>query len=314
MASLLSLSALPAPLTGEQESIVVDGGAVVFYHAGPSAPPTGIERPVPLLLIHSINASASAFEVKPLYEHYRPQRPVYAIDLPGYGKSDRSGRAYTLRLMTDAVLALVDLIATRHGGIAIDAIAVSLSSEYLARAAVENPSGFRTACLVSATALNRSRPFYGPPGSTRGKTWLLKVLGRAPWSDALFRLLTRPGVIRFFLAKTWGSKSIDEGLFEYDLLTTRVPGASNAPFYFLSAFLFSADISRIYEAMTVPVLLLHGTKGDFVDYRDAPRLERDFGWSVSVMQTGALPYFEDIAGFVERYETFLRRSVIGPQG
>ena len=38
----------------------------------------------PLLLLHSINASASAYEVKPLFEHYRQQRPVYAPDLPGF--------------------------------------------------------------------------------------------------------------------------------------------------------------------------------------------------------------------------------------
>ena len=305
-------SALQPPLTGEHGLIDLPGGAVAFYHAGPPHESSSdAARPVPLLLIHSVNAAASAFEVRPLYEHYRHERPVYAIDLPGYGLSDRSERAYSPRLMTDAVLALQDVIASRHGDTAIDAIAVSLGCEYLARAAVERTTAFRSVALVSATALNRSRPFYGPPGSTRGQAWLLALLGRAPWSAALFRLLTKRSVVRFFLEKTWGSKDIDEALLEYDLLTTRVPGAANAPFYFLSAFLFSADISRIYERIAAPVLLVHGTKGDFVDYRDAPRLARDFGWHIDVMQSGAMPYFEDLAGFVERYEAFLNGEVIG---
>ena len=35
--------------------------------------------------MHSVNASASAFEVAPLYDHYRQTRPTYAVDLPGFG-------------------------------------------------------------------------------------------------------------------------------------------------------------------------------------------------------------------------------------
>jgi pimeloyl-ACP methyl ester carboxylesterase len=291
---------LPSALSAERHELDVGGHAVSFYVGGP-----GSTNQPPLLLIHSINAAASAYEVKPLYDHYRDIRPVYAIDLPGYGHSDRSDRFYSPRVMTDAVQALADEIRSRHGGGAIDVIAVSLSCEYAARASVESPAAFRNVCLVSATGLNRERPFDAPPGTTRGKRWLLTALGRAPWSAVLFRLLTRPGVIRFFLEKTWGSKDIDEGLLAYDIATTRQRGASNAPFHFLSAYLFSADITRIYEQVPVPVLLIHGTRGDFVNYVGAERLRRRAGWSIRSMPTGALPYFEDLAGFVALHEDFL---------
>ena len=73
----------------------------------------------------------------------------------------------------------------------------------------------------------------------------------------MFRQLTRPGVIRFFLEKTWGSKQIDEALFQYDIITTRQPGAKHAPLYFLSALLFSADIMHVYDALNVPTWLVH---------------------------------------------------------
>ena len=290
-------------LAAECRSIDTARGRVAYYVAGPEDATSD-----PLLLVHSVNAAASAAEVRPLFDHYATRRPVYAIDLPGYGASDRSARAYTPRVMTDAVLAIAAEIEARHPGRTIDGIAVSLASEYLARAAAEHPRRFRTVCLVSATGLNRTKRFDGPPGSTRGKAWLLKVLGRAPWSAALFRLLTRRGVIRFFLEKTWGSKDIDLALLEFDVATTKVAGAANAPFYFLSAFLFSADISRIYESLAMPVLLVHGTRGDFTDYRGAARLRDGFGWNIHVMQTGALPYFEDLADFVAAYERFADRS------
>ena len=289
---------LPAALPGERRALHGPAGHVSYYVAGEDI------DAIPLLLVHSINAAASAYEVKPLYDHYRATRPVYAIDLPGYGLSERSDRFYSPRLMTDAVLALVDEIGPRHGPGAIDAIAVSLGCEYLARAAAERPAAFRSVGLVSATALNRSRRFDGPDGSTRGKRWLLAIF-RSRLGEPLFRQLTRPGVIRFFLEKTWGSKAIDEGLLAYDVLTTRQPGASHAPFHFLSAYLFSADITRVYESITVPVWLAHGVRGDFTDYRDAARLAREDGWVVHPMQTGALPYFEDLAGFVAAYDAFV---------
>ena len=76
-------------------------------------------------------------------------RTVYAIDLPGYGTSERSDRRYTPRLMTDAILDLASYIRVQHGDKPIDAMAASLSCEFLARAAVEQPSTFNTLSLAS---------------------------------------------------------------------------------------------------------------------------------------------------------------------
>src|SRR5258706_15614577 len=48
----------------------------------------------PMVLLHSINAAASAFEMRPLFEYYRNQRVVYAVDLPGFAFSDRPKRPH----------------------------------------------------------------------------------------------------------------------------------------------------------------------------------------------------------------------------
>ena len=104
--------------------------------------------------MHSITASASAAEVRPLHEHYRATRTVFLIDLPGYGFSERSDRDYTPRLMTDALHAMVGQIWSRCGPVPVDALAVSLSCEYLARAAAEVPAQYRSVALVSPTGLD----------------------------------------------------------------------------------------------------------------------------------------------------------------
>lgn len=284
-------------MSGECVILPTSVGPLAIYVAG-SGPP--------LLLIHSINASASAAEVRPLHEHYRATRTVFSIDLPGYGFSDRSDRVYSIRLMTDAIHAAVAFIRERVGAIPIDALAVSLSCEYLARAAVESPDAFGRLALVSPTGFNGSTQRQAAAGKSREVRGMLRILRGPGWGGALFRGLTRPSVIRYFLERTWGSKNIDETLWRYDILTTRVAGAEHAPLYFLSAALFSADIHTIYEALSMPVWMSHGDRGDFTDYRGKTIIEHRQNWHITPLSSvGALPYFEKPQEFFKLFDTFL---------
>jgi len=297
--------ALPPAVSGERIEFASPAGQLSVYSAGQGPP---------LLLVHSINASGSAAEMRPLHEHYALTRTVFAVDLPGYGFSDRSDRDYSPRLMTDAVHAVTAQIGQRCGPNPIDALALSLSCEYLARAAAEEPDRYRSLALVSPTGFTGLRAWRGAPGSTRGLPWLYKAL-RGPggvWGGAVFRGLTKPGVIRYFLARTWGSKNIDEGLWAYDLLTTKAAGAEHAPLHFLSAQLFSADIHTVYEQLAMPIWMSHGMRGDFTDYRGKAIVEGRPNWQFTTFPTGALPYFEVPQEFCLAYDRFLGSSSVAP--
>lgn len=290
--------ALPPPVSGQRFAFDSAAGPLVAWVDGQGPP---------LLLVHSVNAAASAAEVRPLHDHYRATRTVVSIDLPGYGASERSDRRYTPRLMTDAVLAAVDLISRRCGPAPVDALAVSLGCEFLARAATERPAAFRSLALVSPTGFNGRGSWRAEAGRTREVSGLLRVL-RGPgdlWGGPLFRALTRPGVIRYFLRRTWGARDIDEALWAYDVITTRQPGAEFAPLAFLSAGLFSADIHTVYEGLTQPVWMSHGVRGDFTDYRMKTLVQGRPNWRFTVFDSGAMPYFEDLPGFVRAWDDFL---------
>ncbi len=292
---------MPPALAGERREIHGRAGRLCCYRALPAS----AAEPRPLLLIHSVNAAAGAHEVRPLYDLYASQRPVYALDLPGYGSSDRGKRPYTPRLMTDALLDVLAEIRSEHGDAPIDALALSLSCEFLSRVAIETPKAIRSLALVSPTAFNKNEALRAAPGTHRGIPWLLKILQLPGWGEFLFRLLTTPASIRFFLQKTWGSKQIDEGVFDYACLTTKQPGAERAPFYFLSRYLFSADIHTLYAGLEQPVWMSHGTKGDFTDYRLKSSFQDRGNWRIQAFPTGALPYFEATAEFVAAYDSFL---------
>ena len=139
-------------------------------------------------MIHTVNASASAAEIRTLHEHYKHSRTVFSIDLPGYGFSERSDRHYNPRLMTDAIVALVEQIHTRCGTAPVDALAASLSCEILARAAMERPTYFRKLALVSPTGFQRNASRRKPLGSTLA----LPMLHRAFTGPA--------GAARYFVA------------------------------------------------------------------------------------------------------------------
>ena len=290
---------LPDPVSGERLFFQLPGvGRVCTMVAGQGPP---------LLLLHSVNAAASAAEVRPLHEHFRGSHTVFSIDLPGYGLSARPDIDYTPRLMTDALHALVAQVQQRCGPQPVAALALSLGCEFLARAAAERPADYQRLALVSPTGFRGKGSWRGPPGSTRGLPWLHKLL-RGPgdaWGSALFRGLTRPGVVRYFLQRTWGAKQIDEQLWAYDLLTTRQPGAPHAPLHFLAANMFSADIHHIYDSLRLPVWMSHGVRGDFTDYRGCGFVRQAPNWCFSVYPTGALPQFELPAQFNADLAAFL---------
>jgi pimeloyl-ACP methyl ester carboxylesterase len=274
-----------------------------FRFGGISAYVAG--RGAPLVLVHSVNAAASVAEVRPLFEHFAKTRQVFALDLPGFGHSERGARDYTPRLMTDALHALVAQMRARGVQGPVDALAVSLGCEFLARAAGERPADWGRIALVSPTGMNGLAPRRGAAGSTRQVPAMLGILSVPLWSGGLFNTLTRPGVVRFFLEKTWGSKSIDEAAWDYAVRTAREPGARFAPLAFLSGKLFSADVTSVYEALAQPVWMSHGVRGDFTDYRGKALFEGRPNWRVTVYPTGALPYFERPGEFIADFEAFL---------
>lgn len=304
-----AVPALPPPVPGEPfafRSLESFGGRpLAGWTAGPAeqgAAATAPPRVPPLVLVHSVNAAASAAEIRPLFERWAARRRVFAFDLPGFGSSPRPDIRYSPRVMTDALHALAAAVRERCGPGPIDALAISTGCEFLARAAAERPAEWGRLALVSPTGLAGRFAKRGAPGASRELPGLRRVLGARWWSGALFGALTKPKTVRYFLERTWGGPAVDATMADYAVLTARQPGAQHAPIAFLSAALFSADILAVYERLPQPVWASHGTRGDFTDYRWKTALA---GWRWTVYEAGALPYFEHPETFDRALADFL---------
>jgi pimeloyl-ACP methyl ester carboxylesterase len=289
---------LPPALDAPRREIRGFANRLSYYVAG-NGPP--------LLLIHSINAAASAYEVRPIFERMIATHRIYAADLPGFGFSDRSEREYTPRLFTDAIYDMLDAIANDgYANDPVDALAISLGSEFLVRAAVDAPERFRSLTLVTPTGFqNGAGKLRGAPGETREVPGLYRFFTFPLWSQGIYDILVSKPSIRYFLRKTFGSDNFDEGLAVYDYLTSHQPGAKNAPYAFVSGRLFSKDIRTIYERLRLSVWMPHGTKGDFGDFSEVEWTKTRPNWRLQSFATGALPHFERPDEFMVSFKRFL---------
>ena len=223
----------------------------------------------PLVLIHSVNAAASAFEMKPIFEHFRKERPVYALELPGFGFSNRADREYTPWLFAEAIR---EFLKTQVGK-AADVVALSLSSEFVARAALKEPECFKSLVLISPTGLNTKREARASDkaGKEGGNDTFYKAVSQPLWARAFYDLIATRSSIRYFLKGSLVGEP-PQDLVDYSYLSSHQPGAEHAPLYFLSGKLFTPDVRRrVYERLEVPTLVLFD-KDAFVSFEKLPEL------------------------------------------
>lgn len=292
---------LPPAVPGEPRSIAGKAGPMTVWVAGQGSP---------VLLLHSINAAASAHEMRPLFERLARTHRVYAPDLPGFGLSDRSDRHYDIRLYVDAIHDTLDLIAQRYGDTAVDAIALSLSAEFLARAAVERPDRLRTLTLITPTGFARGTDaLRGPAGASREVRGVHAAVTVPLWAQALYDALVSRRSVAYFLRRTFGSSDVDPSLIDQSWATAHQPGARHAPFAFLSARLFARDVRALYEALSLPVWVPHGDRGDFADFSQAGWTEARPNWRLQRFPAGAMVHWELPDAIADGWQAFTAQAL-----
>ena len=282
---------LPPAIDAERSSVAgTTSGQLSFY-----ADRTTSGRP--LLLIHSVNAAASAYEMRPLFEHYRGQRPVYALDLPGYGFSERSDQARSPEAYAQAILDLVTQI-----GEPVDAMALSLGCEFAARAAQQQPDRFHSLAMISPSGFNAT-------GTGRATQQVVEqdrtdsvygALAAPLWGRALFDLIATRRSIEFFLKQSFVGP-VPQALVDYAYATSHQPGAHYTPLRFVSGRLFTRDVRvLIYERLTLPVLVVYD-RDAFCRFDALPELvAAHSNWRTARIEpTLGLPQFEAMPQLAE---------------
>ena len=272
----------------------------------------------PLLLIHSVNATASAVEMLPIFERQARRRPVVAIDLPGFGAADRPDVGYSPEMMQEAIAAAIAWTQTHIAPGPVDVMALSLGCEFATQAVLHNPQAVRTLSLISPTGMEEERVDERYEGGRTRAVHAVRVALRSPTvGKGLFAALTTRTAMRWFLARSWGGSDFDPRLLEQGRLCAQAPGARHAPLDFVAGALFTRGIIERYRQLPVPVWVAHGQHGAFNDFGACPTRTGDGLPVVShrvvrtPFNTGALPHFAQADAFNGAFENFLAAATQG---
>lgn len=291
---------IQAPLDVPEQTLMAGLAGRISYYADTS----GQGRPV--LFVHSINAAATAYDHKPLFDRLRGKRPLYAFDLPGFGLSDRPDRIYTPDVFVASVMAMLKEINAPDG---VDVVALSLGGEFAALAALRVPEQIRSLVIISPTGFSERMEGEEEQRLDNSRN-VYRIFAFPLWSQAFFDLLTTRTSIRFFLDRIFIGP-VDQGLFEYSYVTAHQPGARYAPLYFVSGALFTPSVrERVYKRIQQPVLAIYDTSASFVSYEELePFVFSHPNWTMRrVSPTRGLPQFEQPEAVMQALEEFWSQS------
>jgi pimeloyl-ACP methyl ester carboxylesterase len=218
-------------------------GQVVYHESGLGSP---------LVFVHGVYVGASSYEWSKVYPHFAGTHQVLAVDLLGFGESERPDLPFSA---TDHVQALVEFIRAKSGGERASVVASGLGAGFATILAAQHPDLVERLILLM------------PVGRLEfGRRRLPKRYGlfsRVPIANRTFyrRYLSTRIRIRAWL-KSFGfadpEKIADETV---DVLTNCAQqfGADRAIFQWMSRR-FDLDLEKRLGELSQPVTLVWGEK------------------------------------------------------
>ena len=248
-------------------------------------------RGTPLVLLHSINAAPSAFEMKPVFERFQGERPVYALELPGFGFSERADRIYNPLLYQRAISAFLKEVVGKPA----DVVALSLSCEFAALSAAHDPEEIRSLVMISPTGFTPPRTDALPERARQreAKNTAYSGLSVGFWNRPFYDLVSSRPSIRYFLNKSFEGL-VPEPLVDYAYQSSHQPGAQYAPTYFLSGKLFTPAVREtVYKVLDCPVLVVYD-RDPYTNFEMLPAMlkARDNWQGERIAPTKGLPHWE----------------------
>ncbi len=228
-----------SPLPVEPTFFTWQGHQVAHYSAGQGQP---------VLLVHSINAAASAFEMRAPFHGLQDTFQTHAIDLLGFGRSDRPARRYSPLDYIEQIGMTLERI-----GEPATIIASTLGAAFSIGVAHRWPERVRALILVCPTGIQLLEKTPGPEAALTYATL------NSPVGAAIYRGLTTRGFVRYFLEKqTYADPAnVTPEVFEGFYQATQHPGAMYAPICFVAGLL-NYRVTEIFGQLTQPILIVWG--------------------------------------------------------
>jgi pimeloyl-ACP methyl ester carboxylesterase len=255
----------------------------------------------PIVLVHSINAVASAHDMRPLVQRIQREtnRPLYVLEWLGFGHSDRPETSYTPPLLESQLEHFLSRILRPEDG--VDLIGFSLGAAYAAEVARRRPDLVRTLVAIEPAGL-------GQEPREIGKGWSKLLFTLPGVQRAFFDRLTTPEALYAFARDNLFTPDfgVPDEYVDYGAETARMEGASYPLDDFLSGRLYPDDAADTFLHLSQPLLIIHGSVQDrrLESYSELPELATRPKTTVVSLPTGALPHWERPGVVMERINEF----------
>ncbi len=204
----------------------------------------------PVVFIHGVGAGLSSFMWRKNFDDLANDFPVYALDLLGFGLSDKpSNASYSADLYVDLISDFIREVA----GFPANVIASSLGAAYAIRVADEHPE------LVNAMILN------GPSGSDTARrpgmagAAFYGLLQSPVLGTSFYNVMASERSIRDYARENlfYNHRRVTDRLVTNLYATSHQPGAQHAIAAFLSGYL-NTDARSPFSRLTQPAVLVWG--------------------------------------------------------
>jgi len=255
----------------------------------------------PVLLLHGIYPGASSFEWRHVVPALAERHRVVAVDLLGFGRSDRPAARYTPGLFQ----ALLGDLVARAVPEPCAVVASGLTAAQLIALAGRDPRRIASIVLVAPTGVAYMRD---PVPSASATTRLL--LGAPIVGNSVYNGITSPAKMRRHLESIYvDDRMVTPALVQHYVRMARQPGGKHAIAALLSGKL-NVDVRVALRRVRQPTLLLWGdlARQNSVDRAHAFRvIKHDLEWSL-VQDAGDLPHDERPDEFNVTLRSFLERA------
>jgi pimeloyl-ACP methyl ester carboxylesterase len=218
----------------------------VFYKA------VGLDKPgTPVLFIHGIGAGVSSFTWRKNFDTIAESFPVYALDLLGFGLSDKPATApYSASLFSELIADFVRDVT----GAPVNIVASSLGAAYAVSSALEHPELVSSLVLVSPTGVGNLSSRPGVAGAAFYGLLQSPVLG-----TSFYNVVASERSIKDYAAKQlfFDKRRVTDRFVANHYATSHLFGAQHAIAAFLSGFL-NFDILEPFSGLTQPVTIVWG--------------------------------------------------------
>jgi pimeloyl-ACP methyl ester carboxylesterase len=231
-------------------------GQIVYHESGEGDP---------LLFLHGVYVGASSYEWSKVYPHLAGTHQVLALDLLGFGESERPERALTT---SDQVQAVAEFVRAKCGGVRATIVASGLAGGFAAQLAAQHPDLVGRLLLLMPIGLRE----FGRQRIRRHYNLFTRipVVNRAYYR----RYLSTRTQISFWLRSAGFSDQtkINDEMIEVMTNCARQSGAERAVFQWLSGR-FNVELERRLGELIQPITLLWAEKAGFPPVDWAYRLQ-----------------------------------------